>query len=329
MAGNTSNSRSRTKSDRSGKYQQVKNTQQGVINKTSRKDSYVNRDSQGKFTAGSGGLSSFINLRQRRILPVIAIIALVGGFLVYQSFAITISPKKTYDLRTYYPNRELFQKQYLEGNNYIKGKPERSVLWFEKQDQYTFKMYNAAPQNADRRCNYDVLSWWPDSTLRYSETYSNCGGYAANKIVYDSPIIFLPATWDSREPWQLTGSSTARYYEVDSSNKMKLRCTGNTTCVAKIIGLENVTPKEQSIRWQTSQTTNWKTGSEPGKCTAGYITRWIEDYWLSDTVKSVEGSKTKGLRRTKGGSIDYPQTGWDVWYDGWSSLPSIPASSSL
>ncbi len=285
-------------------------------------NNFPNRDTQGKFASGRGGLRITKKWNLKRLLPIVMAIALVGGYLVFQSFG--APGTKVYDLKSYYPNTEQYAQQYLEGNNYITGKPDRSVLWFEPQDDYTFKMYNAAPQNEDRRCNYDVLSWWPDNTLRYSETYSDCGRGGANKIVYNqtSPIIFLPSYWDSSKPWQLSGSTGAKYYEKDSLGRFVLKCTGTTNYQAKIIGIENVTPTEPAIRWQTIQTTKWETGAVPGKCTKGYTTRWQEDYWLTDKMKKQGGDFAKGLRRTKGGNLDVSGDSWDVWYDGWYTLPS-------
>lgn len=45
------------------------------------------RDEAGKFTAGSGGLTKLQKLNWKRSLPVVVIVALVGGFLVFRSFA--------------------------------------------------------------------------------------------------------------------------------------------------------------------------------------------------------------------------------------------------
>lgn len=300
-------------------------------NKT--KASYAGRDNLGQFTAGTGGINSVKGPKLSRILPLILVVSLVGGYFVFKSFAAT--PSATYDLKAYYPNETVATSQYLEGNNYISGVPNQTVLWFEKQDQYTFKMYNAAPQNADRRCNYDVLSWWNDNTLRYSETYNNCGDYPENKVVYDSPIIFLPRTWDSAKPWELTQTTSAKYYEKSSGApaSLQLRCTGTTVYTAKIIGIENLTQKpiEPAIHWQTTQTTTWNTGLVPGRCAAGYKTRWQEDYWLVDSLKTQTATNTtaKAVRRTKGGNLDSPSSGWDAWYDNWNPLPkAIPADGS-
>ncbi len=282
----------------------------------------LKRDANGKFTTGSGGLLLIRRLNWKRIVPVLAIIGLAGGFLVYQSFATSGLIRPVYDLKSYYPNNKLYTTQYLEGNNYITEQPSRSVLWFERQDQYTFKMYNAAPQNSDRRCNYDILSWWPDKTLRYSQTVSECQNGKENKIVYDasSPIVLLPSTWKQGSPWKVTSKTSARYYEKENG-KYVLKCTGTNNYVSEILGIEKVTPNEEAIRWRTTQTTSWGSGKVEGKCYQGYRTRWQENYWLSDTLKAQGGGTTKGLRRTQGGNLEVATGRWDIWFDGWAVLP--------
>lgn len=45
------------------------------------------RDNAGRFTSGTGGLKAVKKLPLRRMIPVIAVIALTGGFLVFQSMA--------------------------------------------------------------------------------------------------------------------------------------------------------------------------------------------------------------------------------------------------
>jgi len=69
------------------------------------------RDNNGKFTAGSGGLSTLEKFNWKRSLPIVVTVALVGGFLVYRSFAtvallgndgelVTISSTRAYDSRS-------------------------------------------------------------------------------------------------------------------------------------------------------------------------------------------------------------------------------------
>jgi len=58
---------------------------------TFKKQKGPKRDEVGKFaaTTGSGGLKSIKSFNWKRAFPIIAVIAVVGGFLVYQSFAAT------------------------------------------------------------------------------------------------------------------------------------------------------------------------------------------------------------------------------------------------
>ena len=223
----------------------------------------------------------------------------------------------TVDLKSYYPNPTLYTDYYLEGYNYATGTPLRSVFWFEKQDQWSFKAYNAAPENPDAKCNYDLLSWWDDGYLRYAQTHHECPGSTPNDIYYESPIIFLPSTWNpKRGQWKLTGQSGAKYYENGV-----LRCTGTNNWTAEILGWEEIAPGEQAIHWRTTQITNWSTGDVAGKCYAGYTTNWREDNWLSQ-IPQPNGGLAKALKRSKGGNLDTQSGNWDVWYDRWAKLPT-------
>lgn len=57
-----------------------------IKNIFNKKDTYK-RDSDGKFTTGSGGLTRVKNFNWKRSAPILLVVALVGGFLVFQSFA--------------------------------------------------------------------------------------------------------------------------------------------------------------------------------------------------------------------------------------------------
>lgn len=46
-----------------------------------------NRDNEGKFVSGSGGMKVMQKVQWGRVLPVLLVVALVGGFLVFQSMA--------------------------------------------------------------------------------------------------------------------------------------------------------------------------------------------------------------------------------------------------
>jgi hypothetical protein len=223
-----------------------------------------------------------------------------------------------YDLKSYYPNPSLFKNYYLEGKNYVNPQsPSRSVLWFEPQDQWSFKLYNSAPGDANSRCHYDLLSWWDDGFLRYAKTHDECPGHVPNEIVYDSPIIFLPRFWNNSSiPWFYNGQSNAKFYQ----NGVK-KCEGTNSYKAEIVGLEQIAPNEQGIHWRTTQTTNWTSGNVPGGCSAGSTTHWQEDYWFTNSLPVQNGNSTKALKRSKGGNLDIKTDSWDIWFDTWQNLP--------
>ncbi len=223
------------------------------------------------------------------------------------------------DLASYYPNHELHESNYLEGFNYTTEPSGRSVLWFEKLDQWSFRLYNSAPEHHSRRCNWDQLSWWDDDTLRYAQTHHECSGSTSTDIVYENPIIFLPRYWEVGSAWSFNGSTPAKFYVDD-----ELRCSGTNTYTAEIIGQEEIAPGEIGIHWRTTQTTFWDTGDVVGGCFAGYTTHWQEDYWLSDKLPVPDGNGvTKGLKRSKGGNLDNNNSSWDVWFDKWQELPEL------
>lgn len=258
-----------------------------------------------------------LSFKSNRINPMLlAIIMVLCGGIGFGILTVTSAATKTYDLKKYYPNTTQYDKRYLEGYNYISGEPQRSVLWFESQDQWTFRAYNSGPEDQNARCHWDELSWWDDGTLRYSKTHHECPGETASEIIYDAPIIFLPRYWSARqEPWAINGSSGAKYYENGN-----LRCTGTNNYTAEIIGEEEIAPGQTGIHWRTTQTTNWDTGDVPGKCYVGYTTKWREDYWLSK-LPLPNGKEKGGLKRSVGGNLDNDDSSWDVWFDKWENLP--------
>jgi hypothetical protein len=51
------------------------------------------RDTEGKFTSGSGGLKIAKKLNNKRALSVIVVVSLIGGLFVFQSFAASSANK--------------------------------------------------------------------------------------------------------------------------------------------------------------------------------------------------------------------------------------------
>jgi hypothetical protein len=265
-------------------------------------------------------LDRFFKIQILSITLIMLVIPVAVGGLIFDTRQRASGPTTTtiYDLKSYYPNPDLFKNYYLEGKNYLPNasSPSRSVLWFEPQDQWSFKLYNSAPSDPIyARCNWDLLSWWDDGFLRYSKTHNDCPGSTPNDIVYDPPIIFLPKVWNSTTPWSLSASSSATY-----SENGVVKCTGIINYTGKILGIEQIATNEPGIHWNTAQTTSWTSGNVPGKCATGSITNWQEDYWLTDILPIQNGSTAKGLKRSKGGNIDITSDNWDVLFDSWNLL---------
>lgn len=62
------------------------------ISKTFSKTPDYNRANDGKFISGSGGFTTIKRLPWKRMLPVILVVSLTGGYLIYRSFAATQPP---------------------------------------------------------------------------------------------------------------------------------------------------------------------------------------------------------------------------------------------
>lgn len=71
-----------------------------IRNPFSKKSAGPDRDEFGKFTSGSGGLLSSKKLNMKRVVPIVAVVSLVGGFFVFQSFANTKPPAYQYSIHT-------------------------------------------------------------------------------------------------------------------------------------------------------------------------------------------------------------------------------------
>jgi hypothetical protein len=269
-------------------------------------------------------------LIRRNLVAVFSTLFLFGSIFFTAQITKNFSDPRSkaassvHDLRDYYPNPSLYQTHYLDGFNHIDPSlPKKDVLWFEKIDEETFRMYNSSPLDPNSRCHYDQLSWWGDGYFRYVKTHHSCPGSIPNEVVYEPPIVFLPRTWDeTASPWTLTNPVLASYYENGV-----LRCQGTNTYTARILGWEEIAPGARAIHWRTNQVTNWNSGDVPGKCFAGYVTNWQEDYWLLPEIPVEGGGVAKALKRTKGGNLETNADSWDVWFDQWKRLPNAPTTT--
>lgn len=284
------------------------------------------RDETGKFTSGSGGLQKTNRLNIKRALPLVVVIALVGGFFVYRSFAATTS--NIADFSKFYPNLDLYKTHYLNGNNYV-GEKSWAVLWFgDVQPNGFYKMYNSdpSPKNTASTCNWDRFQW-TNSALFYSETYNNCSNPTTN-IKYSPGIVYLPKTWKGGA-WRQAGTSDATYYESGT-----LKCTGKNSWVAEIFAQPvELAPGVMATHVRNTQTTTYTSGdgSAATGCYKGQTARYQENlYFVTDlplVPEKVSGKLlVRGLKRSVGGSLDrYDKTqkwDWDVWFDNWHQLPA-------
>lgn len=243
----------------------------------------------------------------------------------------------TVDLKSYYPNPQLFENYYLEGMNHRdpNEEPSRSVLWFEATGDNgdSFRLYNSGPEDIQNRCNWDQLSWVGDY-LTYSQTHHECNGNDKD-VIYDAPIRFLPRYWDDTAPWSYNGSSSVTTTTLSGDPG----CTGTNNYTGEIVGYVELQPGVQAIHWRTTQVTEWASGNDAPYCVAGGTTNWVENYYLIANlpVEDYAGlTAAPALARSVGGNTDaYDDTGlwdWDIWFSRWVLLPwadplSVPADS--
>jgi hypothetical protein len=230
------------------------------------------------------------------------------------------------DLKSYYPNTQLYENYYLEGMNHRdpNAAPTRSVLWFEVTGDNgdSFRLYNSGPEEVQNRCNWDQLSWVGDF-LTYAQTHNGCNG--DNKdVIYSSPIRFLPRYWDDTTTWTYNGSSPISTTTLSGDPG----CTGTNSYTGEILGYSEVQPGVQAIHWRSTQSVAWATGNDAPYCVANSTTNWVENYYLIPNlpVENFQGlTSAPALIRTVGGNSDtYTNSGlwdWDVWFSRWTLLP--------
>jgi hypothetical protein len=186
----------------------------------------------------------------KKLVEVLAVLTVLTASLGASATAARASSFVGDDLRAYYPNASVYPTEYLQGYSYVGNSPTRAVLWFQRQDQYTFLQHNGDPGGPQASCNTDYLSWWPDHFLRYVRTINSCGTQTTD-IDYGTqgnPIILLPESWDGNA-WSLGGSSPAAY-RING----RTACTGTNAWLAQVLGVEQMAPGEVGLHWRTTQT---------------------------------------------------------------------------
>ena len=221
------------------------------------------------------------------------------------------------DLRAHYPNLEMVRSgHYLEGNNYISGSAQRSVLWFEERSGGRFRQYNWGPEDARADCHYDQFRW-RNGTMRYQRTVDDCFG--TRQIVRFRPAIrVMPEFWTPGQTWTRDGTS-----EVTFSEDGDVTCRGTMAWRAEVLGFVEVAPGVQGIHVRSTQTTAWTEGRSDAGCAAGFVTPWEENYYLIPEMPVWGSAETApAFKRSVGGNLAGGPDRWDVWFDGWAQLPN-------
>lgn len=253
----------------------------------------------------------------RRVLAVlIAAVLLTATFATSTNAQERSNPElqEEQDLRDYYPNRDMVDDEmYLEGYNYISGVAQRSVLWFEEGRRGRFKQYNSAPDDPKSTCHYDELRW--RSVLRYHVTMDSCGE-VERMTEYSPGITLMPRDWEDGDSWRARGTSDVTHREDGD-----IVCRGETSWRADVLGWEEIAPGVFGIHVKSQQTTEWTEGHSPSGCSAGFTTRWQEDYYLMPDLPVAGGGTANAFKRSLGGNLDVGAGSWDVWFDYWAPLP--------
>jgi len=218
------------------------------------------------------------------------------------------------DLRSYYPNKSLVRDgMYLEGFNYVSGKAERSVLWFELGRRGRFKQYNSAPDSPTAECHYDQMRW-RKGVLRYSMTHDSCES-VERETEFSPGIVLMPRRWTPGTVWSRSGTSDVTHREDG-----QVVCRGVNEWEATVLGWEEIAPGVEGIHVRSIQSTRWTDGQSSTGCSAGFTTDWQEDYYLIPELPVRGGDTAKAFKRSVGGNLN-GNGRWDVWFDSWSQMP--------
>lgn len=192
------------------------------------------------------------------------------------------------DLEALYPGDT---DTYLEGNNWVTGEPQRSVLWFRQRIRGYWSQYNWAPDDPQADCNEDRFRWYRGE-LRYLWTDTECDGQDV-RTRYRPAVVYMPSTWTPGETWERCGTSTVTH--TDHGTVVRSGVTGWCATVAGVVDLQ---PGRPAVQIDVRLTTVWD--GEP----ASHTTRWIETLYVDPET---------GLARDVGGNLDGGWN-WDVWF---------------
>lgn len=225
------------------------------------------------------------------------------------------SAQERIDLRDFYPNVEMVRSgSYIEGFNYVSGTPQRSVLWFELLSRGRWRQYNWSPTDARSTCHWDQFRW-RNNDLRYQITHDECGD-VERETRYSPAIRLMPRRWTEGTTWQRSGTSDVTHREDG-----QVVCRGETDWEATVLGWVEIHPGVEAIQVRSRQTTEWTEGRSESGCSAGFTTRWEENYFLVPDLPVDGGGTAPAFKRSVGGNLDGGPDQWDVWFDRWARLP--------
>jgi len=208
-------------------------------------------------------------------------------------------PEDQIDFRDLYPGPQAFvENRYLEGDNWVTGSPQRSVLHFRERSRGNWSQYNWGPTDPQARCNEDRFRW-TKRYLVYKFTKTTCGD-RDEKTQYKPAVKYLPTTWDGESIWSKSGTSVVTHEERGAVVR-----SGVTEWWSEIRGWVKFQPGRQVVWVQVDLRTSWD--GEP----LSNDTFWVEDLYIDPEF---------GLVRHVGGNANQ-DFNWDVWFTGWELMP--------
>lgn len=129
----------------------------------------LQRDDEGRFTSGSGGLKLAGSFNWKRAIPLIAIVLLVGGFSVYRSFAATLLSWKP-------------------GNSAVTRTSDVETVIKKEGLSYWFFNIPAIPPLPKDRVESAVVTYSSIGTLILNDAKQGSGEYCANVQTFTVPI---------------------------------------------------------------------------------------------------------------------------------------------
>jgi hypothetical protein len=202
------------------------------------------------------------------------------------------------DLQALYPSARA-DHEYLEGNNWITGQPERSVLWFRERVRGYWSQYNWAPDDLQADCNEDRFRWH-NGELRYLWTDNECRGQDV-RTRYKPAVTYMPSSWVPGTEWSRCGRSTVTH----TDHRVVVR-SGTTVWCSRIVGVVELQPGRPVVQVDVWLATIWD-GED-----IGTATHWDETLYLDPEF---------GLARHVGGNRN-GQFNWSVWFTHWAPLPA-------